>query len=43
MPLLDSVHDPDRRVLISIFAFGMTVAFKELPWNGKATYAGKGI
>jgi long-chain fatty acid transport protein len=32
--------DYDRN---NIFVFGMTVAFKELPWSGKATYSGKGI
>ena len=32
--------DYDRNHL---FVFGMTVAFKELPWSGKATYTGKGI
>jgi hypothetical protein len=32
--------DYDRN---NLFVFGMTVAFKELPWSGKATYTGKGI
>jgi long-chain fatty acid transport protein len=32
--------DYDRN---NLFVFGMTVAFKELPWSGKATYSGKGI
>jgi long-chain fatty acid transport protein len=32
--------DYDRN---NIFILGMTVAFKELPWSGKATFSGKGI
>ncbi len=32
--------DYDRN---NIFVLGMTLAFKELPWSGKATYSGKGI
>jgi long-subunit fatty acid transport protein len=32
--------DYDRN---NLFVFGMTVAFKELPWSGKATYTGKEI